>query len=256
MRDIPMANENQKQLKSEEAASNDLRIAFRYQDLPKIDSVQRGSQQSVAYDLTKKYEKDIIDNYQKIKYFTFNDRQNETSAFDKIIKDLMAVVSSKPDLLRVCISSVGSPLWYGESFSSELIHFLTRLKSLSRFHNVVCYLTMPLHLITLLDEQLIFKIRRLVDVNVNLESFNNVEKQTNAVFKQYHGLLHVKKMQTIAALQSHKPEAFDLAFKLKSNRFVIEKLHLPPELQENDSSEISMSCSSISSGGGNKSLDF
>jgi elongator complex protein 4 len=64
-------------------------------------------------------------------------------------------------------------------------------------------------------------------------------------------------MQTIAALQSHKPEAFDLAFKLKSNRFVIEKLHLPPELQDGDSSEISMSCSSTASGGGgNKSLDF
>jgi elongator complex protein 4 len=81
-----------------------------------------------------------------------------------------------------------------------------------------------------------------------------VDKQTNAVFKQYHGLLHVKKLQTLTALQSYKPEAFDLAFKLKLHRFVIEKLHLPPELQENESSiETSMSCSSS---GGNKSLDF
>lgn len=114
-------------------------------------------------------------------------------------------------------------------------------------------MTMPLHLINQIDETLIYRIRRLVDCNINLESFNNIEKQTNVVFKQYHGLLHIKKLQTIAALQSHKPEAFDLAFKLKSHRFVIEKLHLPPELQENESSEISMSCSTSS---GNKSLDF
>ncbi|KAG5683816.1 hypothetical protein PVAND_013080 [Polypedilum vanderplanki] len=259
MKEIPMPNEYQKDTKTEETISNDLRIAFRYQDLPKIDSVQRGSSQnSVTYDLTKKYEKDVIERYEKINYYSFNEQQQRgENVFDSIIRDLQSTLAQKPELLRVCISSIGSPLWFtGESFSSDLITFLTQLKSITRYNNVVCYLTMPLHLINLIDEQLIFKIRRLVDCNINLESFNNIEKQTNAVFKQYHGLLHIKKMHSIAALQSHKPEAFDLAFKLKSNRFLIEKLHLPPELQENDSSEISMSCSSIASGGGNKSLDF
>lgn len=235
MKDIPMANETQKETKDESAAaSNDLRIAFRYQDLPKIDSVQRGgSQNSVAYDLTKKYEKETIERYDKIKYFSFTDQEkrNDRNTFDNIINDLEEVLSTKPELLRVCISSLGSPLWQNDTFSTDIISFLSRLKSLTRYNNVVCYLTMPLHLISLIDDQLVFKIRRLVDSNVNLESFNNVEKQTNAVFKQYHGLLHIKKMQTIAALQSHKPVAFDLAFKLKSNRFVIEKLHLPSTLR-------------------------
>lgn len=253
MKEIPIPHEIQKEVKSEET-SNDLRIAFRYQDLPKIDSVQRASQSSVTFDLTKKYDKELINSYDKIDYLSFNE-SNDSSAFDKIIDDVQNILKKcENNLLRICISSIGSPLWYSVSFSAEILHFLVRLKSIARYNNVVCFLTMPLHLINLIDDQLIFKIRRLVDCNVNLESFNNVEKQTNAIFKQYHGLLHIKKLQTIGALQSYKPEAFDLAFKLKSNRFVIEKLHLPPELQDNGSTEMSMSCSS--SGGGNKSMDF
>lgn len=262
MKDIPMPSDNiSKEENPAESSDDSLRIAFRYQALPKLDSVQRaGNQSHMSYDLTKKYEADKIESSSNVKYFSFNDyqaRKCDRSAFDIVIEDVKALAqNTKDNLLRVCISSLGSPLWYSENFSSKLLKFLVQLKSIARYNNVVCFLTMPLHLIAAVDEQLIFKIRKLIDVNVNLESFDNVDKQTNAVFKQYHGLLHVKKLQTLTALQSHKPEAFDLAFKLKLHRFVIEKLHLPPELQESDaSSEMSMSCSSVG-GGGNKSLDF
>lgn len=245
--------------KPSESSDDNLRIAFRYQALPKLDSTQRaGSQSQMSYDLTKKYDSVKIEGCSNVKYFSFSNFQSmrsDKNVFDTIIEDLQQLTqSNKDNLLRVCINSLGSPLWYSENFSSDILKFLVQLKSIARYNNVVCFLTMPLHLINIADDQLIFKVRKIVDVNVNLESFDNVDKQTNAVFKQYHGLLHVKKLQTLTALQSHKPEAFDLAFKLKLHRFVIEKLHLPPELQENESSnETSMSCSSV---GGNKSLDF
>ena len=172
-----------------------------------------------------------------------------------ILEDVRKLAAENRDnLLRVCINSIGSPVWYSDSFCDDVLKFLVELKSITRYsENIVCFLTMPLHLINLVDDQLIYKIRKLVDVSVNLESFDDVEKQTNAVFKQYHGLLHIKKLQTLTALQSHKPEAFDLAFKLKSHKFLIEKLHLPPELQDNDQSK-APSCSTT--GGGNKALDF
>lgn len=181
----------------------------------------------------------------------------QQTVFDMILEDIRKLASENRDnLLRICISSIGSPLWYSEKFTENVLKFLVQLKSIVRYNdNIVCLLTAPLHLINLYDDQLIFKIRKLVDVNVNLESFDNVDKQTNAVFKQYHGLLHIKKLQTLTAHQSHKPESFDLAFKLKSHRFLIEKLHLPPELGDNDTSQgPAMSCAT--SGGGNKSLDF
>lgn len=258
MQDIPMPSENATKEEKQPEPDDNLRIAFRYQALPKLDSIQRaGSHSQMSYDLNKKYPTEKIKERSNIKYFSFQDyqaRKNDKSAFDIIIEDLQILAqNSKENLIRVCLSSIGSPLWYSSNFSSDILKFLAQLKSITRYNNVTCFLTMPLHLINVIDDQLIYKIRKLIDANVNLESFDNVDKQTNAVFKQYHGLLHVKKLQTLTALQSHKPEAFDLAFKLKLHRFVIEKLHLPPELQESDSSnELSMSCSS----GGNKSLDF
>jgi elongator complex protein 4 len=207
-------------------------------------------------------DKDLIENYQRFEFFSYMNfikRQEETgqSHFDMIIEDLRKISTENPDnLLRVCISSLGSPVWYSETFQKDVLKFLAQLKSIVRYNeNIVCLITLPLHLINLMDDQLIFMIRRFVDVNINLESFDNVEKQTNEVFKQYHGIVHIKKLQTICAHQSHKPESFDLAFKLKSHRFVIEKLHLPPELGDSDSTERpSMSCATT--GGGNKALDF
>jgi elongator complex protein 4 len=260
MKDIPMPSENIKKDEKEIQPTDDsLRIAFRYEALPKLDAVQRaGSQNQMSYDLTKKYDPEKIEASSNIKYLSFNDyqaRKSDKTIFDVIIDDLQHLAqNSKNNLIRVCINSIGSPMWYNENFSTDILKFLVQLKSITRYNNIVCFLTMPLHLVDIVDDQLIYKIRKIIDVNVNLESFDNVDKQTNAVFKQYHGLLHVKKLQTLTALQSYKPEAFDLAFKLKLHRFVIEKLHLPPELQENESSiETSMSCSSS---GGNKSLDF
>jgi elongator complex protein 4 len=222
--------------------------------------VQRGNLSGVSYDLSKKVDKEQITIYNDINFFSFNDyktRNNQQTHFEMIIEDVQKLASENSEnLLRICISSIGSPLWYSETFADDLLRFLVQLKSIVRYNdNIVCFLTMPLHLINLIDDQLVFKIRKLVDSNVNLESFDNVDKQTNAVFKQYHGLVHIKKLLTLNALQSHKPESFDLAFKLKSHRFVIEKLHLPPELQDNEKSNApSMSCTS--SAGGNKSLDF
>ena len=177
--------------------------------------------------------------------------------FDLIIEDIQRLAKdNKEELLRICIGSLGSPVWYSESFRIDVLRFLVQLKSIVRYNeNIVCFITTPVHLINLIDDQLIFKMRRLVDCNVNLESFDNIDKKTNEVFKQYHGLLHVKKLSTITAHQSHKPESFDLAFKLKSHKFVIEKLHLPPELGDGESSNApTMSCAST--GGGSKALDF
>lgn len=212
------------------------------------------------FDLSKKVDKDQIASYENVCFFSFTDFTSRhaaqpQTAFEMILDDVQRLASDNRDnLLRICISSMGSPLWYSETFRDDVLRFLAQLKSLVRYNeNVVCLLTMPLHLINLIDDQLIFKIRKLVDVNVNLESFDDIDKQTNAVFKQYHGLLHIKKLATLTAHQSHKPESFDLAFKLKSHRFVIEKLHLPPELQDNTGGS-SMSCAT--SGGGNKALDF
>lgn len=104
------------------------------------------------------------------------------------------------------------------------------------------------------DETLIYRVRNLVDYSIELESFAGSDKEANAVFKEYHGLLYIRKLSALNALATHTPETYDLAFKLRRKRFVIEKLHLPPELQESEQREqdddtnilSAMSCGSAS----------
>lgn len=98
---------------------------------------------------------------------------------------------------------------------------------------------------------MLYRVRNIVDFAVELESFGSSDRETNTIFKEYHGLFHIRKISALNALAVHVPETYDLAFKLRRKRFVIEKLHLPPELQESEQREqddepISISCGSTS----------
>lgn len=76
------------------------------------------------------------------------------------------------------------------------------------------------------------RIRNLVDYSVELESFAGSDRETNPIFKEYHGLLYIRRLVALNTLAASAPETHDLAFKLRRKQFVIEKLHLPPELQD------------------------
>lgn len=225
--------------------------------MPKIDSTTQSSKQStVTYDLSKKVDVKLIENYDGIEYFGFENLL-DTKPFERIIENVKRIAeSNKENVLRVCINTIGSALWYSENFANEISKFLVQMKAITRYReNIVCLITIPQHLIDVIDDTLIFRLRKLADICINLQSFDGLDKQTHAVFKQYNGLLHIKKIHSLGAFQSHKPETFDLAFKLKSHRFVVEKFHLPPELGDDSKATPSMSCSS-SGGKGNNNLDF
>lgn len=51
------------------------------------------------------------------------------------------------DLCRVCITSLGSPLWYDDNFSEAILKFLTVLRALIKSARAVCFITMPMHLV-------------------------------------------------------------------------------------------------------------
>lgn len=91
----------------------------------------------------------------------------------------------------------------------------------------------------------------MVDFAVELKSFAGSDEETNPVFSEYNGLFYIRKMVALNSLNAHTPETYDLAFKLRRKRFVIEKLHLPPELQlseqhqpDNETIASAMSCGS------------
>ena len=59
------------------------------------------------------------------------------------------------------------------------------------------------------------------------------------------GLFRIHKLARVNALSYAMPETFDLAFKLRRKAFVIEKLHLPPDLSEDVSRDLGANKASL-----------
>nr|CAD7602429.1 unnamed protein product [Timema genevievae] len=193
----------------------------------------------------------------------------------------------KRNILRVAIHSLGSPLWCADQQRSDLTLFLYCLRSLMRSSLAVCAVTVPSHIfqarysfvftggltahllsrgsqftgiLRFQDPCTIKRCEHLCDVSVRLESFAGSDRETNPVLKDYHGFFHINKLSAINTLASHVPESLDLAFKLRRKKFLIEKLHLPPELQESTQREqddiLTTPSSGSCGGGGRRNLDF
>lgn len=238
--------------------TEDMRIAFRYNQLPKVNSEISGSS-STAYDLSTSIAPTDLD---ALHVTCYKDISNGViSSLKNVARQDRYSRSDPKNLLRICINSFGSPLWYSDSnFSRTLLTMLYQVRSVVRNTNSVCFVTIPGHLLRTFEPNLMGQIRNLVDCSIEIESFTGSDKEMNPVFKDYHGLLHIRKLSAVDTLAAFCPETNDLAFKLKRKRFVIEKLHLPPELgddhQEGTSKGLpSMGCASVG-GGGKNLLDF
>lgn len=212
---------------------DDMRIAFRYNQLPQVDSEISGSANSTtSYDLSLAInESDLMD--LDVTCYEGDDGSTLIRDLKKVAKQEQYSLDSdsgkERNLLRICINSFGSPLWYSDAnYSKLLLSKLLQLKAIVRNTNSLCFVTVPGQLLHSFDPQLMNQMRNLVDISVEIESFAASDKETNPVFKDYHGLLHIRKLAAVETLASFCPETLDLAFKLKRKRFVIEKLHLPP----------------------------
>ncbi|XP_041534885.1 elongator complex protein 4 isoform X4 [Microtus oregoni] len=141
------------------------------------------------------------------------------------------------NILRIGIQNLGSPLWGDDICCTEncdnnhsLTKFLYVLRGLLRTSLSVCIITMPTHLIQ--NEAVITRVRNLSDTAVGLESFIGSEKETNPLYKDYHGLIYIRKIPRLNNLTCDESDVKDLAFKLKRKLFSIERLHLPPDLSD------------------------
>lgn len=72
------------------------------------------------------------------------------------------------------------------------------------------------------QDAVVQRVEHLSDIAIGLESFMGSQKETNPLFKDYHGLLHLKKMLALNTIAPHNPESRDLVFKLRRKKFIIE----------------------------------
>ncbi|KAG7204657.1 hypothetical protein KM043_005072 [Ampulex compressa] len=188
-------------------ANEQMMIAWRYQNLKIIDSSPMGC-------------------YRKCKYCAM-----------KTLKSGQYGISETPEkrqLLRIAIHSLGSRLWLCDSEDQshrDLIKFLYYLRTLLRNSYAVAAITIPVDNFDNTD-CVIERVEHISDVSIRLESFAGSVKETNPLFKDYHGLLHIKKLPALNTLAPYSPESRDLAFKLRRKKFLIEVLHLPPEFAD------------------------
>ena len=167
------------------------------------------------------------------------------------------------------INSVGGLVWndqcsIDEERTTSLCKFLLFLRDLLRHSLAVCILTVP-HAIAL-NSELFSKISHLADYAFIFDDSCS-SRAASGGHHQYEGLFRLVKLPRLNSLSAcFTPETLDLAFHMKKKRLVVEQLHLPPDLGENDdapkgrtgsSSLAAVSCSSSSSNSaGNSKLDF
>lgn len=216
-----------------------MQIAWRYHNMKITDSsIKSGQTFGHFYDLTKDMDSNIIDNtdvtYWDGDDLTFNTTGFKNNCYIDLLKKIQLKIKQggfciaddikKRNILRIGIQSLGSRLWLcdtEEDTLSDFLKFLYCFRSLLRSSYAVAAITVPVKNFDNIGG-VIGRMEHLSDTAISLESFIGSPKEANPIFRDYHGLLHVKKLSAINTLAAHCPESTDLAFKMRRKKFVIE----------------------------------
>ncbi|KAG9475760.1 hypothetical protein GDO78_003921 [Eleutherodactylus coqui] len=290
--EIAKQDDTSKLMESPGSAEDTMKIAWRYQNLPKLESVSLPSARfGHYYDISKTMSPDMLQSAKTHSFYlpniiplggTYDSSSEMPCDYLQLLQSIQSVIhqqgfdGSNPqqkgqkNILRIGIQSLASVLWGDDICARERPHnlhsltrFLYALRGLLRSSLSVCVITMPTHLIK--NKAIIARVRNLSDTVVGLESFIGSERESNPLYKDYHGLFLVHKIPRLNSLISDASDTKDLAFKLKRKMFSIERLHLPPDLSDTVSrsskQDLAGSTKLLSSGcgsaaAGKKHLDF
>ncbi|XP_073203873.1 elongator complex protein 4 isoform X4 [Lepidochelys kempii] len=277
-------------IKSKPESQESMKIAWRYQNLPKIEvspaaSVRFGH----YYDVSKTVSPELLQSIKWHRFFLPEEMSlhpeiktcNMTCGYTKLLQSIQRIIyqegfdgsypqKKQKNILRIGIQSLGSVLWGDDiccADNPEDIHSLTKflyvLRGLLRMSLSACIITVPAHLIQ--NKAIMERVTNLSDTVVGLESFIGSERETNPLYKDYQGLIHVHQIPRLNSLICDVSGTKDLAFRLKRKLFTIERLHLPPDLSDTVSrsskQDLAESTKLLSSGCGamaigKKHLDF
>ncbi|CAM4517731.1 unnamed protein product [Leuciscus chuanchicus] len=258
-----------------------MKIAWRYQNQPRVQTALASSLRfGHYYDVSKTMEPELRQTAKCHSFYQLQETPVITgssplpSPYHPLLKSIQTVIrkegfdgstpqSKTRNVLRLGLHSLGSALWGDDVCCKDnpahchaLSTFLYALRGLLRTSLSVAMVTVPSHLIQ--NRAVMGRIIRLSDTAIALESFRGSEMETNTLYKDYHGLLHVRQLPHLNCLSCEVPDTKDLAFKLKRKQFTIERLHLPPDLSETVSrvskTELAAGCGTTATG--NKHLDF
>lgn len=140
-----------------------MRIAWRYNALPLIDASQKST---TYFDSSKRIDREMLATSDIELFKETDDALNNLSenlfrnpVYGQILMNLKTKLNTSKfsteasmqndtgkKLLRISISSLGSPLWYDDAFIDDVCLFLFFLKALVRTSIAVGCITVPSHL--------------------------------------------------------------------------------------------------------------
>nr|XP_060622241.1 elongator complex protein 4 isoform X1 [Anolis sagrei ordinatus] len=252
-----MEEEAAKAVTSKQESQESMRIAWRYQNIPKLEVTQTAfSKFGHYFDLSRTMAPELIQNITWNGFSPFEETSfcpDEKSCempcgYTRLLRSIQKVIyqqgydgsvpqKKERNILRIGIQSLGSVLWGDDICCTEnpqsinrLTKFLYALRGLLRTSLSACMITVPAHLIQ--NKAIMERVANLSDTVVGLESFTGSERETNPLYKDYHGLIHIHQIPRLNSLICDVSDMKDLAFRLKRKLFVIERLHLPPDLSD------------------------
>ncbi|XP_065260021.1 elongator complex protein 4 [Emys orbicularis] len=283
-------DEKETAIKSKQESQESLKIAWRYQNLPKMEvSPAASARFGHYYDVSKTVSPELLKSIKWHRFFLPEVMSlhpeiktcNMTCGYTRLLQSIQRIIyqegfdgsypqKKQKNILRIGIQSLGSVLWGDDICCADnpediysLTKFLYVLRGLLRMSLSACIITVPAHLIQ--NKAIMERVTNLSDTVVGLESFIGSERETNPLYKDYQGLIHVHQIPRLNSLICDVSGTKDLAFRLKRKLFTIERLHLPPDLSDTVSrsskQDLAESTKLLSSGCGamaigKKHLDF
>ncbi|KAF8807583.1 PAXNEB-domain-containing protein [Phlegmacium glaucopus] len=123
--------------------SQKVKIAWRYEKMKQFQPIIESTDQNPEtfchnFELSSRIPKEIIDDAVKSSQIQFLDLERRRLSMAVILDEIAKVIEADSSLpLRVCIPSLGSPVW-GDVTTQSILHFLHRLKSTLRKHRHAC----------------------------------------------------------------------------------------------------------------------
>lgn len=218
----------------------DLKIAFRYQHMPKQEALPDQRNVDHIFDFAERIE---LAKLLRARITTFETCVEQPGALRSTavgLADAYATALSEighvleksktsdgsvQNAVRIVLCGLGSPAWGNEQCLPAFLH---ALKCLTRGEVASVFATVP-PILAQHQPAVFLRCRRSADIVLKMQSFDDAERGANPLYKNYHGLLQVVKLSLTASLSVRMPDC-DFLFHQRSKKFVLEKLHMPPEL--------------------------
>ncbi|CAD5118338.1 unnamed protein product [Dimorphilus gyrociliatus] len=216
-------------VKEDKNSKPDLKIAWRYENSQKGGGkfVDRPTRFGNYYDLSETMDitGELKPNLEAVDFSDVIDDDKATTLIERLIK---LIETPSENASRVLIRRFARPFW-GNLCSIDICKFLLKLRNAIRGKPTSILLTIPMHIYE--DDS--NSIRNFVDFALELNAVRKDKKV--AGLADYHGCLRLRKSRSPYSLHTPQPDTSDWAFKQRRTKFVVERMHLPPDLGENAS---------------------